>query len=148
MKKSIFIVVIAAFMIGAFAGCKKAAKEEVKVSPPQEQTLEEKVGKLEKQAEITEEEWHNFKNEMEAELKANEAMINALKADVKKSGKKYDAAYLKKVDTIEKKHVQLRSEVDKYDKNQKEWDKFKSRVKSDVDAIGKELNDLRSGKKK
>lgn len=150
MKKSIFILAISTFMAGMLGTSCKSNTEKEAEADAVEATHEAKQDEMidEQIAENDKAEWENFKNETEAKIKANEQLISDLKLEIKSSNKKYDDAYLKNIDLIEKRNADLRLKINGYENSESDWESFKTEFNHDMDELGKSINDLTVDNKK
>jgi predicted nucleic acid-binding Zn-ribbon protein len=89
------------------------------------------------------EEWNAFKADIEVKIQNNESEITALKAKMKSSKKKMDAAYVKSVDDLEMKNKALKEKINAYSNDTKsDWASFKREFNHDMDELGSALKDL------
>ena len=93
-------------------------------------------------------EWQTFKTETLVKIKDNETRIADLKAKLKQSGQKFDAAYAKKIDELEAKNIALQQKLGVYEKSQSDWEAFKREFNHDMDEIGRAFQDLAVDNKK
>lgn len=152
MKKSILFLAVSTLMAGMLGtGCKSNTEKEAEAEAEaieatheakQDEMIDEQISDNDKA------EWENFKNETEAKIKANEQLISDLKLEIKNSNKKYDDAYLKNIDLIEKRNADLRLKINGYENSESDWDSFKSEFNRDMDELGKSINDLTVDNKK
>ncbi len=155
MKKIIFIFSILAASIAGLllnacsTSAEKADNAQVKLQDAKTelQTAQQDANAAELTA-ARAAEWQTFKGASEASIKGNETMIADLKAKMKSTGKKLDAAYEKSIAELEEKNNKLKSRMDDYDKGQSDWESFKSEFKHDMDEIGAALKDLTVNNKK
>lgn len=119
MKKSIFILAITTFMVGAvLVGCQSSAKKEEtaqenlqKAKENLEQVQNDTALADQKKAAIAEE-WQIFKNETEATINENGIYIADLKVKMKKTGKAIDSLYSKKIDLLEQKNKDIKIRIE------------------------------------
>lgn len=149
IKKSIFILAVSTFMVGMLGtSCKSNTEKEADAAveatneAKQDEMIDEKISKNDQA------EWENYKNETEAKIKANEQLISDLRLEIKNSNKKYDDAYLKNIDLIEKRNADLRIKINGYQNIESDWDSFKTEFNHDLDELGKSINDLNVDNKK
>ncbi len=94
-------------------------------------------------------EWTAFKADIEVKIQNNESEITALKAKMKSSKKKMDAAYVKSVDELEMKNKALKEKMNAYGNDTKaDWESFKREFNHDMDELGSALKDLTVNNKK
>ncbi|MGE0638518.1 MAG: hypothetical protein AB7P01_18905 [Bacteroidia bacterium] len=154
MKKTIYTLSIATLLGGIiFTSCQSSEQKqdaaEEKVQDAKEDLKEaRKDANAEAQKTATSEEWTTFRNESQEKIWANEKHIAELKVKMNKPGKLLDAAYAKKIDSLEEKNRALKRRMDAYEKSQSDWETFKREFNHDMDELGKALNDLTVDNKK
>lgn len=146
MKKILFIPVVAMFSAATlFVSCKPSAKEEV----AKENVEEAKEDLAEARQQANEEEWQNFKNDMNAVIDKNDARIAELREDMKKTGKKADAEYDRKIDALKEKNDSLKVKMQAYKNDaNSDWQAFKTEFNHDVEGLGDAFNNLTVDNKK
>lgn len=112
----------------------KDAKEELKDAREDENAKEHKSASAD--------EWKTFRNESQEKIWANEKHIAELKVKMNRPGKLLDAAYSKKIDSLEEKNRELKRRMDAYEKSQSDWETFKREFNHDMDELGNALKDL------
>ncbi len=148
MKKQIFTLAIATLIGGTiFTSCQSSAQKqdaaEEKVQDAKEDLKEaRKDANAEAQKAATADEWKTFRNESQEKIQANEKHIAELKVKMNKPGKLLDAAYAKKIDSLEEKNKDLKRRMDAYEKDQSDWESFKREFNHDMDELGNALKDL------
>jgi hypothetical protein len=150
MKQPIFkfticsTILVSALLIGCNTSADKKeeqAKEEVTEAKDNLKEVQaENLDQAKKTANA--EEWAAFKKESEYSIKLNEERITELRHKMKKSGKTLDEIYLERVQTLERKNVDLKNRIDTYNKNQSNWEEFKREYKHDMDELAKALKDF------
>ncbi len=85
-----------------------------------------------------------FKLESELKIKKNEVSIAELNLQMNKPGSKLDDVYESKIDTLEQINKNLESRIDKYEKSQSDWTKFKKDFNRDLDELGNRLKIIAS----
>lgn len=140
MKKIIFITIIALFgIISLFVSCKPSAKEEA----AQENVDKAKEDLSQARKEANQEEWQNFKNDMNATIDANDAKIAQLKMDMKDKGKSANAAYDRNIDTLKAKNERLKLKMNKYKNDaNSDWQSFRTEFSHDVNDLGTALKNF------
>ena len=93
-------------------------------------------------------EWQAFKSETQVKVDANNAAIDELKAKMKKTGKKIDAAYAETIDKLEQKNKDFQARMNNYEKEKSDWASFKTEFNHDMDELGNALRDLTVNNKK
>lgn len=156
MKKSIFIVAAMATLTAGITitGCTSSAEQaeaaQAKVDAAKKDLTEAKQEAItaeQKAADAAE--WQTFKTETDLTIRNNETAISELKAKMKKTGKKIDAAYEESVDALEAKNTALKAKLDGYEDNGKSnWESFKSEFNHDMGELGAALKDLTVNNKK
>jgi chromosome segregation ATPase len=104
--------------------------------------------KAEKQKAENAEEWKLFKAESEVKINNNDSCITALRVKMKKSGKKLDEVYEKRIGELEEQNTKLKVKIDTYEKNHSDWEAFKLEFNHDMDGLGKALKEFTVTKKK
>lgn len=154
MKKTIFTLSIATLLGGIiFTSCQSSEQKqdaaEEKVQDAKEDLKEaRKDANAEAQKTATAEEWTTFRNESQEKIWANEKHIDELKVKMNKPGKLLDAAYAKKIDSLEEKNRELKRRMDAYEKSHSDWETFKREFNHDMDELGSALKDLSVDNKK
>jgi predicted RNase H-like nuclease (RuvC/YqgF family) len=148
MKKTIFILAIATFMVGTtLVGCKSTTKEEVasqeKVDEAEQDLEDAKDSLVVAKKAATAEEWQTFKDQTDSVISYNEGQIADLKQKMQKTGKSVDAKYQKNIDILEQKNKNLKTKIDTYKNDaNSDWQSFKREFNHDMDEIGKSFKDL------
>lgn len=148
MKKTIFILAIATFMVGTtLVGCKSTTKEEVasqeKVDEAEQDLEDAKDSLVVAKKAATAEEWQTFKDQTDSVISYNEGQITVLKQKMQKTGKSVDAKYQKNIDILEQKNKNLKTKIDTYKNDaNSDWQSFKREFNHDMDEIGKSFKDL------
>jgi len=155
MKNSIFnlasLVCLTSTLL--FTGCQTPAQkvDDAKTNVDNaNQDLKDvkKDAMAEEQKMAEEKDWMDFKTASETRIKENETRITELKAEMKKSGKKLDAAYEKKIVAEEEKNKALETRMTAYHTGQSDWAEFKREFNHDMDELGQALKDLTVNNKK
>ncbi len=148
MTHKIYSLALATLIGGVvFTGCQSTAEKteaaEAKVKDAKEELKEaRKDENAQAHKTATAEEWTTFRNESQEKIWANEKHIAELKMKMNKPGKLLDAAYAKKIDSLEEKNRQLKRRMDAYEKSQSDWETFKREFNHDMDELGNALKDL------
>jgi chromosome segregation ATPase len=154
MIKKIYSLALATLIGGViFTGCQSTAEKteaaEAKVQDAKEELKEaRKDENAQAQKTATADEWRTFRNESQEKIWANEKHIAELKVKMNKPGKLLDAAYAKKIDSLEEKNRELKRRMDAYEKSQSDWETFKREFNHDMDELGNALKDLTVDNKK
>ncbi len=133
--------------IGLFTSCQSSATkvEEAKEDVAEaKEDLKEAIKDTITEAEqaVFAAEWKTFKAETELTIKGNETRIAELRKQMKASGKKMDATYEKKIDTLQMLNNDLEAKMNMYNGNKTDWAMFKSEFSSDMNKLGKALKDF------
>jgi chromosome segregation ATPase len=154
MIKKIYSLAFATLIGGVvFISCQSTAEKtdaaEAKVQDAKDELKEaRKDENVQAQKAATAEEWVTFRNESQEKIWANEKHIAELKVKMNKPGKLLDAAYAKKIDSLEEKNRDLKRRMDAYEKSQSDWETFKREYNHDMDELGNALKDLTVDNKK
>jgi len=156
MIKAIFKSTSVALLFAGvfFSSCQSSAQKsdtaEAKVMDAKQDLQEaQKDANIAAQKAVDAEEWKVFKADTELKIKDNDTRIAELKAKMKTSGKKLDAAYVESIDVLEQKNKDLKNRMDAYSNNtQSDWNSFKREFNHDMDELGKALKDLTVNNKK
>lgn len=148
MKKYSITIVIA-LLIGftIFTGCQT---QEKKVEAAQAEVNEAKEDLKDVMKDTKSEdgqvafakEWKIFKAQTELNIKNNEARIATLKTQMKVAGKKIDAAYESRIDTLQMKNTELQEKMNTYSNGKTDWEAFKGKFNDDMNKLGKALKDF------
>jgi outer membrane murein-binding lipoprotein Lpp len=155
MKNSIFNLALLLCLTSTllFTGCQTPAQkvEDAKTNVDdanQDLNDVKKDAMAEEQRMADEKDWMDFKTASEMRIRENETRITELKSDMKKSGKKLDAAYEKKIVAEEEKNKALETRMTAYHTGQSDWAEFKREFNHDMDELGQALKDLTVNNKK
>ncbi len=164
------MTIVGALLMGftIFPGCQSQEKkiEEAKadVKDAKENVQEAKADlkevikdeKIDAEKAAFEEEWKAFKLETEFSIKTNENRIDALKAQMKRAGKKAEASYENAIVALQTKNKELQEKMNSYRANHTNWDNnsktnwetFKREFNDDMTKLGKALKDFTIDNKK
>jgi septal ring factor EnvC (AmiA/AmiB activator) len=155
MKKATFKLTSIALFIAAvsFTSCQSPTQKtdaaDAKVQDAKQDLKEARQDAVAAHTAATAEEWQAFKTDVESKMKANETRIAELKAEMKKTGKKMDAAYSKSIDDLEQKNKAMKERLDTFGNNaQSDWASFKREFSHDMDDLGNALKNLTVDNKK
>jgi hypothetical protein len=155
MKNSIYsTLIIAALSTGLlFSSCQSSEKKvdtaENKMQDAKDdlaKTQNEAAAEAKKTADA--EAWKVFKAESDLRINENDVIIADLKAKKQTAGKKIDAIYAKSIAEMEQKNKDMKMRIDNYDKNNTDWNSFKSEFNHDMDGLGQAIKDLGVNNKK
>ena len=65
-----------------------------------------------------------------------------MRQQIKKTNRKYDAAYLDNIAVIEKRNSDLLFKINNYKENKDNWENFKTDFNRDMDQLNKSLDSL------
>lgn len=150
MKKTILTLGIASMFAGTalMTSCASPAQKEENAK---EEVQDAKQDLAEAQQDATKatikaanaEEWQAFKNETNAKIDANQALIGELRKKKRKADNEMtEDAFKAKIDELQERNKQLRQRMDDYEANQSDWATFKSQYNNDMDELGRSLNDM------
>jgi len=94
---------------------------------------------------VSVEKWENFRNMSDKRIIGNESLIDELKTRIKKSGKRNDMLFEKRIYILEQQNKNLRQRISAYPEIQSDWDSFKQEITSELDQISMELKGLDVG---
>lgn len=90
-----------------------------------------------------EDEWAEFKNNVELAIKTNEERIEELKEQMKKMNSEFQTKYDNKILTLEQKNIELKKKLNEYKYEGKEnWEQFKQSFDDDINSLQKSLNEI------
>jgi hypothetical protein len=87
--------------------------------------------------------WEAYKAEWEVIVHDNDQRIAELKAGMKKARKSIQVLYKEKITILEKRNAALKARIAAYDKNQSNWESFKTEFDHDMNELGTALKDFR-----
>jgi len=154
MNKTILSLAFTMILAGTITtSCETAAQKE---EAAKEEVMDAKEDLKEAQQEVNEnaakmasaEELKAYKDGTEVKIKANEVRIAELKRLKNKPGKVFDKMFESNIETLEKRNAELRTKFANYEASQSDWEAFKREFNSDMDGIGKSLDDLAVDNKK
>lgn len=83
-----------------------------------------------------------FRVESNKKNEEYEILINDLKADIKKSGKKSDMLFEKRIYILDQKNKYLKKRIDSFDRAKIDWETFRLEIKGDLEKLGHDLKVL------
>ena len=142
MKITIATLALSSMLVAGFlfTSCKSPAQKEDAAQNKVDEAQQELNAAQVKVA--SQEEWATFKIESELKINDNENRIAELKEKMKKPGKVFDALYQKRIDDLEKRNLDMRVRMETYEKNQSDWESFKTEFNHDMDELGNALKDI------
>ena len=146
---SMIAFMTATSMISCESAATKSDKADAKVEGAKEDLKDaQKEANTAAMKAANEAEWQAFKSETQVKVDANNAAIDELKAKMKKTGKKIDAAYAETIDKLEQKNKDFQARMNNYEKEKSDWASFKTEFNHDMDELGNALRDLTVNNKK
>ena len=144
MKTKYFIAAVILLFAGSvFNGCDNKQKN---VEDAKDNVTEAKQELKDAQAQY-ENEWKQFKSDVELKINANEKRIAEFKAGIKTASGKFRAKYEKEIVVLEQKNTDLRKKLNEYKFDGKDnWEVFKDDFNREVNDIMVGLNDIFSKK--
>ena len=140
---SMIAFMTATSMISCESAATKSDKADAKVEGAKEDLKDaQKEANTAAMKAANEAEWQAFKSETQVKVDANNAAIDELKAKMKKTGKKIDAAYAETIDKLEQKNKDFQARMNNYEKEKSDWASFKTEFNHDMDELGKAFKDL------
>ena len=124
------------------------AKDKVNDATQDLKNVQKAANEAEAQKAANAESWRTFKNESEAKIKSNEAVIDELNTKMHSSGKKVQAVFKKNIAELKQKNHDMMVRMNAYEKNQSDWESFKREYNHDMDELGRALKDFTVNNKK
>lgn len=138
MKHKYFILTTIIIIAGTiFVGCNNNREEDTAESVKQanEDLQDAKVQ--------YENEWEQFKSNVEAAITKNEERIEVLKKEMKSTSNEFKAKYENKILTLEQKNIELKKKLNEYKYDgEKDWQEFKQEFSNDIDTLENALNEI------
>ncbi len=132
--KTILLLLIVAALAVFITTCKKGADQ--KMADAQENVAE--AGQDVKDAAVIT--WEQYKADANARMDENDKFIANYKAMMTDANGKLKASYNKKIEALEKQNKVLKAKLNDYkDDGKSSWEKFKSELDNDMEALGKSL---------
>ncbi|MCF8243411.1 MAG: hypothetical protein K9J16_18700 [Melioribacteraceae bacterium] len=134
--KELVIVTVVLIGIFLFLGCnEKQETAEQDVKDASEDMMEAKAQ--------YENEWQQFKSNVEAAIITNEQRIADLKKEMESTSDEFKTKYENKILTLEQKNIELKKKLNEYTYDGKEgWQKFKQEFSDDIDGLERSLNEI------
>lgn len=146
MKKPILTIALAAlFMPAIIVTSCKSPSQKAEDAKENVQDAREDLNDAKKDANTAvvkaanDEEWKAFKIDADAKIKKNELRISELKSKLKKPGKGLDDADKLRIDALEKRNDELKSQLNDYEKNKTDWASFTGKFNEDMNQLENEL---------
>ena len=87
-------------------------------------------------------EWRVFKAESQAQIATNEARIAELKVQMNKPGNTFDGMYRTRIEKLEDRNIELKTQLNNYEGNPSNWTTFKNDFNRNMNEIGNNIKDL------
>ena len=138
MKHKYFILTVIIFIAGSiFAGCNNNREEDVAdtVKQANEDLNEAKIQ--------FENEWEEFKSNVESAINTNEQRIADLKKEMKGTSDEFKTKYENRILTLEQKNIELKKRLNAYTYEGKEdWQEFKNEFSDKIDSLDNALSEI------
>lgn len=136
MKIKILILVIS---IGAiFGSCKSAQQKEATAK----QNVTDANQNLRDTQVANANEWAVFKADAQLQIASNEARIAELKVKMNKPGSTFDGMYRTRIEKLEAKNSELKTQLNNYEGNPSDWTTFKNDFNRSMNEMGNNIKDL------
>lgn len=86
--------------------------------------------------------WKVFKAESEAKIVENDAKIAELKVKMNQPGNTFDGIYRTRIEKLEAKSAELKTQLNGYDGNPSTWETFKGDFNRGMNEVGGNIKDL------
>jgi mRNA-degrading endonuclease YafQ of YafQ-DinJ toxin-antitoxin module len=141
MKSKNFILTGLVLIAGLiFIGCNENREQKVDDAKEDVQQANEDLVAAEKEYNN---EWLQFKSNVEAKILANKELIKDFKIAMKGTSAKFKTKYEKEVLTLEQKNIELTKKLNDYKYEGKDkWEEFKNGFNEDVDIVTTALKDI------
>lgn len=138
MKHKYFILTVIIIIAGSlFVGCNNNREEDTAESVKQanEDLNDAKIQ--------YENEWEQFKSNVEAAINANEKRIEDLKKEMKSTSDEFKAKFENKILSLEQKNIELKKKLNEYKYDgEEDWQEFKQEFSNDIDSLENSLNEI------
>lgn len=144
---TVSVALFALFSLAIFNSCNSAATKEEKAANDVEQAEKDLQDAQASQDSIKmratrDEESIAFRNLSDTRIQENEDRIAVLREDMKKSNRKVDEFYDKKIDRMDEENKRIKNRVSSYKDDEGNWESFKREVNHDMEELGKSFNDF------
>jgi chromosome segregation ATPase len=152
MKKSILIWSTAAMSLLAAGTVVSCSSPQQKEENAQEQVAEAKEDLAEARQDaaeaheeaVSDAEWQAFKDQTNAQIDANQALIGELRKKKRKADNEMtEDAFKAHIDELQEQNKQLRQRLNDYEKNRGDWGRFKAEYNNSMDELKQSLEDMR-----
>lgn len=93
---------------------------------------------------VSDAEWQSFKNQTNAQIDANQALISELRKKKRKADNEMtEEAFKAHIDELQQQNAQLRERLNDYEKNRGDWGRFKAEYNNSMDELKQSLEDMR-----
>ncbi|MDZ7767327.1 MAG: hypothetical protein U5K00_23410 [Melioribacteraceae bacterium] len=138
MKHKYFILTVIMIIAGSLlVGCNNNREEDTAESVKQanEDLNDAKIQ--------YENEWEQFKSNVEAAINANEKRIEDLKKEMKSTSDEFKAKFENKILSLEQKNIELKKKLNEYKYDgEEDWQQFKQEFSNDIDSLENSLNEI------
>lgn len=136
MKSKMIIVVF--FAATVLFSCKSAQQREIDA---QQNVVNAKQNLRDTQV-ANSNEWRVFKAESQAQIATNEARIAELKVQMNKPGNTFDGMYRTRIEKLEDRNIELKTQLNNYEGNPSNWNTFKNDFNRGMKEMGNNIKDL------
>jgi chromosome segregation ATPase len=146
MKKILLTLTLASTILFGFlvTSCESTASKK-KAEETKIEEAEQAIDEIEIEAAedaVSNDEWTAFKNDWQQMIDNNDKRIAEIRSNMNQSGKVINELRAKRIAELEQRNKDLRARLDQFEKNQSNWEQFKSEFQRDMDAIGDAFQDL------
>jgi hypothetical protein len=144
MKKSIFTLAIASFMMGAILNGCQSSEKKVENAQDNVQNAQNNLNDANKALnQAVKDSVQQFKNESQATITIYEKDIADLRAKIVKQNKENRARYEKKLSELEQKNIAMKKKLENFqDEELNKWQSFKREVNYDMKELGDAIKDI------
>lgn len=125
------LILVPMFMISA-----SVAQDGMKQKDAQQKTEQQKRSDAEAA------EWNTYRNATQAQLTQNADRMTRIRTQRTQPGQVIDAAEAARLDAMESRNAELRSRLDRYDREPSDWSTFKREFDGEMNRFGKDLHGL------
>jgi chromosome segregation ATPase len=146
MKKILLTLTLASTILFGFlvTSCESTASKK-KAEETKIEEAEQAIDEIEIEAAedaVSNDEWTSFKNDWQQMIDNNDKRIAEIRSNMNQSGKVINELRAKRIAELEQRNKDLRARLNQFEKNQSNWEQFKSEFQRDMDAIGDAFQDL------
>ncbi|GAA4455861.1 hypothetical protein [Rurimicrobium arvi] len=152
MKKTIMNIGAAAFVLFAatsMVACSNPQQKEENaneaVADARQDLAEAKQDAVDAHQEaVSDAEWQAFKQETNAKIDANDALISQLRKQKRKADNEMtEDAFKAHIDDLQAQNKQLRQRLDDYEKNKGDWNSFRTDYNRSLDELQNNLQEMK-----